>query len=537
MQSLDFSFSQSSGDSKEETESLFKYFETYKEFVKMKTTDVISYKKSEKDKRVLKLRAEIKDELTKEVGVKRIHKTALRVPAKKYEANPFNAMGYTELSDVQERIRIDLKSINRCGAYAYSCSCGSGKTLGGIYAMYKLKLQTLIISTRNAVNDQWCGQLHRIYPELLICSELSFKDSALEDNIADVYILTPQYILHHAKDIKLRPGLIIFDEIHLITSPKFLQAMILPLLLVMQGCISELPYMIALSATFPEATTKPYQKIFKMFGHPIRCKSTITDIPVYVYDYYDHLDEKIHKNFDSKYPRMNDLQSLKHLLDLAIINGIDITSTDYKGIIMTYSIYTSILAGIMLHDMYDCNVLIIRTSGESALLLEKGKKYEYTNSLMDYRAILQDDIVSNLWGDNEEIEECEQENSELTTKLLINNGYGVNYKYREEGFNNISIIVGTVQRLKEGFSVQNITWGICTKFVWSEASRVQIIGRVRRNSDDPDLNSHQRFIFCYSTARPSTVKVPKHKRKGPVKWLYNSEYEKTLFQEENYIRI
>jgi hypothetical protein len=98
----------------------------------------------------------------------------------------------------------------------------------------------------------------------------------------------------------------------------------------------------------------------------------------------------------------------------------------------------------------------------------------------------------------------------------------------------VAIIVGTYHRLKEGFNCKNIVYGICTKFIWSETSRVQILGRIRRSSDDEALNKHDRYFFVCSGRIPSNLFHHRPHEKIEVK--YDLDFESQLFKNENYIR-
>lgn len=446
-----------------------------------------------------------------------------------YDRNPFKILGYTEYSVVQEKVMQHVNTLPYYGAYAYSCSCGSGKTLAGIYLMYTLKVKTLVISTRNAVNDQWMQQLKALYPSLRVTDKTTVD--------ADVYVISPQYINNNLNNINIQPGLIIYDEVHSMVSPMFVQAILLPFTWVINGNMSELPYMISLSATYPHEKTKGYKIIKSIFGKPITCKSSITDIPVHIFDYYDHYPVKRpsdrHKGFDMRYPTLNDIEAINYMLPYVKHFNINPTDTNRKGIIMTYTIYTSILAAVMMHDVYNVNVLLIRDAGSPSWILRKDVKYDMsTQPLLNYTKYL-----NATTSDMPDIDtfDVSDSTSDISVNKLVKCGIGELYKYNVSGFDDIAIIVGTVHRLKEGFSVQNITWGICTKFVWSYITRVQLVGRIRRNSNDPSLNAHKRIFLCYSGKRPSNVVNP-HKRK-PATWLYDMDYEEVLFSKENYIRI
>jgi hypothetical protein len=568
MQSLSFDFNAITLSIAEEKKFYAKFKDVYAEFVKNKTIDVVRTRRYNDPtaKKLLKLRSEVKtyalearrnkqEDVCNEISEycynnpKTVTATATKINDKKMLKDPFKAFGYTSKSDVQQRMEKNLEKMSAFGAYAYSCSCGSGKTLAGINYIYNLKLQTVIISARNAVNDQWKTQLRDIYPRLVIYEDFKRTDG-------DVYVVTPQLIYRHLDDFPLTPGLIIYDEIHNMLATVHIQALLLPMMLVNRKQMHELPYMIGLSATYPEPSTRSYKYILKLFGKPIVCASTITQIPVYVHDYYDHYslnlthEPRRHMNFDRNYPKLNDMEAIKDAFDKIDANtdgyyNINPTDTHYKGIVMGYTIYTSLLIARYIHDRYNCNVLLVRTENMPNILFRKDVKYDYSMiPAMDYKKYVPTVSITNQLNANDKSDSVvEEENGEnekpaIDTTDLLKCGIGEKYDFHVNGFDDIAIIVSTVQRLKEGFSVQYATWGICTKFVWNQASRVQILGRIRRSSPDEELNKQRRIMLCYCCPKPSTANIPASRRNGmPPKWLYNDEYEKLMFEKENYIRL
>lgn len=431
--------------------------------------------------------------------------------------DPYDILGYTKKSSVQELVEKHISQYPLTGSFAYSCSCGAGKTVAGIRIMQSLKVKTMIISSRNAVNDQWKATLEKLYPELIIetiegkfvggMKLRNFKDLDMPDT--DVWIYSPQYLGPKVNTLNILPSLIIYDEVHSLLSEKFIRVLLYSLTKVMSGQTPELPVMIALSATFPNVGTKAYKSIEKIFGKPFRTPSEITSIPVRVWDYYDHT-KRPHGFLDRNYHGLDNIEAIDYFLNKVDANDIndihiDPRSTEYKGIIMSYSIDSSAYAALAVHQRWNINVLLIRAVNEPSLFIPKDKYLTYA---YDYAVSFADLLKDNIGETVENIHE----------KIPLT-----------------SIIVGTVHRLREGFSVQNITWGICTKFVWNQISRVQILGRIRRNSDDPALNSHPRIMFCNCGAQPSNLKVPHAKK--PLKFLYDMDAEKEVFEYEGYHRI
>ena len=436
----------------------------------------------------------------------------------KHIENPFELLGYDEKTDIQIKIEKHIDWMKFYGNYAYSCSCGAGKTVAGIYAMYKKQCKTLIISSRNAVNDQWKVLIEKIYPELVIETKDGKYKCGLKirnDEMSDIYIFSPQYLINHL-DKDFYPSLIIYDEVHSLLSKEFIKVLLLPLNNVIIGKWKELPYMIALSATYPSESTwegkEANKRINKIFGSIFKSPSSITKIPVKVWDYRDHYErtddegnqiigEEARGNFDSRYNSMNDYDAIRYFCDkIHDENKIKICP-EYKGIIMTYSIDSSVFAALYAHEFWNCNVVLVRAAGESCILFEKDKYLDFE------------------YDDNISLKE---------TKI------GIKCDYKDV-VDKCCIVVGTIQRLKEGFSVQNITWGICTKFLYNTIPRVQILGRIRRNSNNEELNQHERIFYVCSGTVPSTIGIPNYK--GKHKITYDFKIESAIFKLENYIKI
>lgn len=580
------------------------FIETYTSFIKKRNKDCVKVGKG------WLVRANARDILKKGVNDDVI--TSIRDKPKDVELNnlsvtmddPHVLLGLQGKTSVQTLVDKHIPFLKMYGSFAYSCSCGSGKTIAGLQVMQQLQCRTLIVSSRNAVNDQWRVIIEQLYPDMIIeCKRIQYKNGKrLKTNErvdeADVYIDTPQYLGTKVDVLTIKPSLIIFDEVHSLLGKAYIRVLLYPLLKVISGEWEEMPYMIALSATYPPASSKGYQSLTKLFGKAFRTESSITDIPVYIWDYYDHYTATVSNpktgmrstvtgqeargNWDMKYTAIEDNDIIDYFADAidgvneeinAIIEAkkqkagrnvikcqtdgdtckqsettddnsnqtdstsqttvdsckqtvtidipkdnmhdhtkcseedfasIDPTDVNHKGIIITHSIDSSAYAAMYAHLRWNINVLLIRSVDEDDLYIPFGNSDTY-------------ELTVN-----------------TTYQDLVKDGVGIKCNYKDH-LSDVSIIVGTYHRLKEGFSVQNITWGICTKFVWSYISRVQITGRIRRSSDDPELNARKRILLVMSTRRPSNLRVPKARK--PYKWMYDLEIERGLFQFENYVRL
>lgn len=443
-------------------------------------------------------------------------------------ANPFRLRGMTRTGDLTqvERVMVQLcanETFQRRGSIALRASCGSGKTLTGIYLIHKLKCKTLIISTRNAVKEQWYQQLHALYPDLKI--QTSEKRVTSD---ADIWILTPQYLNRNNRiedsSFDIEPSLIIYDEVHTMLSDgptgenEFLNVLKYPFIRAYTKDFDELPYMLALSATYPEDCTK----INRVFGPIITTVSAITDIPIYVYDLRDSYKKR--GKLDITYRPMEAKECIDFFLhnikfsrevapvktraptecivdfDARVKQTIDI-SKELKGIVMTMLIDDSAWAAIHIHHTLKCNVLLVRTQDEKSIWLPADKYQESTYNT-DFQL---SDFHTKGIG-----EPCDA------------------YTY----INDSEVIVSTVGRMKEGFSCENLVWGIVPSFPYSQLTRVQIAGRIRRTSKNENINKAKRLLLVCSRKVP-TSEFSGGRRNPNPKIEYSWEFENKLFEEEN----
>ena len=232
-------------------------------------------------------------------------------------ANPF--IGLEHLTEVQTLIRKICKEqyFEKLGSIAIQASCGSGKTLAGIYVIRYLCCKTLIVSTRNAVIDQWMTQLKTLYPKLKIQSSESKAITA----DADIWILTPNYLNTknriESDTFDIKPSLIIYDEIHTMLSEtskshdqEFLNVLKYPFIRTQRKEWSELPYMLALSATYPEKM----DNLNRVFGPPIHKVTSIVKTPVAIYDLRDETPAKKRGKCDEKYHPLDQYDCVKHYI-------------------------------------------------------------------------------------------------------------------------------------------------------------------------------------------------------------------------------
>ena len=429
---------------------------------------------------------------------------------------------FKELSELQLWFKDNYSTLYSSGGRCFSASCGDGKTIATIYLMSKLKLKTLIISARNAVNDQWLSELKHYFPELNIQSRI---DTGSEEDVKeeiDVLICTPQYIIPkiNAKNIKFfekfKFGLCVYDELHSLLSEQFSLVLAIPYILRANKIVKHLPLMVGLTASLPYKISSDFKIIHTFFGEPLKFKSKITNIPVQFFDIRNTITEKTRGKFDQNYKPMDDEQAFDYLLDKMIKQNITPT-VDYKLIVMNSTIDSSIYCAVMTAIKYNTKVLIIRANNEASMIISPSTLFGLQPR--NHTA----------FNFNEQIYEYTYENFKKL-ELGIKIKKGIHYK---DHLKDVSAIVGTYHRLKEGFNCKNICYGICTKFVWSPTTRVQILGRIRRSSDDEALTNHERIFYVNSCKIPSNLF---HRRPGQkIEITYNCDYEDELFKQENYI--
>jgi hypothetical protein len=432
--------------------------------------------------------------------------------------SPYKLLNYTTKTSIQTTALKHISTLQFAGNYAYSGSCGSGKTLAGISFIHGLQCKTLIISSRNSINDQWRNLLATLYPNLVIETRVGkfiggvkVKPSNASHYDTDIWVFSPQCLLKRM-DFPMTPSLILYDEVHSLMSDEFIQVLLLPFNRCMKKTWAELPYMVAFSATFPcgdlPKDKNALNRIMKIFGKIYYEPSAITNIPVHVWDYRNSYGDL--GKYDSKYiPFVSDQECVQYFCDKVNLNERIQVCNEYKGLIMTYTIDSSVFAALFAHQKWKCGVVLIRALDQKSLYFPSDEEYEW-----DYET-----------------------HGDITYDELIEAEIGIPCEYQDV-VKDCAVVVGTFHRLKEGFSVQNLVWGICTKFVWSVSSRIQILGRIRRSSQDKALNEHYRIFYVCSVKVPTNLMSPyRMKTKGPIKVLYDFDIEEELFKEENYTYI
>ena len=440
------------------------------------------------------------------------------------EKSPFEILGLIPNKVQQELLKSDFK---KAGSYLFNISCGGGKTLVSVELIHRLKLKTLIISARSAVNDQWLNTIKKVYPTLNVMTRLDASTSKksisnLQD--IDIFIITPQYLSKYIETYNTEASqnvlkeynfdFIIYDEIHSLLSEKYSNVLALPIILKSLKILKRFPYMLGLTASLPSPKSEEYKLLNELFGKPITLTSEITRIPVDFIDWRDSISPAVRRKFDSNYKPLTNQQALIKSLEYMFRHNIK-PSINYKLIVISHSIDDSIYAAIATCLQFELPVVVVRAVNETDYIIYPDKIPDEYMSILDNESQSDEDKVEYTLAMAKELEFMEE------------------CKYSDV-LNKVGVIVGTDARLKEGFNCENICLGICTQFIYSEVSRVQILGRIRRSSKDEKLNNHTRLFIVNSGVVPSNLKRPN--RVGPIKIEYDFEREKELFNNENYRR-
>ena len=555
--------------------------------------------------------------------------------------------GYHRTS-VQEFVGKFADKLLHFNTLALSCPCGAGKTLAGIMLMAKLKKQTLIISTRCAINDQWRNTLLKTYKENIIVqtndgkftynpsskkfiritrAKSNGKRIAVKDIVPDVYIYSPQYLTAGKTENKFPAscGLIIYDEVHSQLSKEFGKVLLQPFKNVMTGKTKEVPIMVGLSATYP-ASGEYHDLITKIFGTILTNKSTITDTPVFFYDLRDEYvstDLDKHDSVDKFYDPVDDYSFVYNVLHGQIpfftkfieptIVGKYLLSNEDNESTTSDSMDTTVeepctdpstqpctdpstqpctdpsteslaqscaqpctqpLAHVSLEDVdeesdqHSPQANGGNENAEAASLEATAKQtkqtplcgfvitstikssvYAWIRFYMKYptkRCIL---IRENNDGcylmTNTPPDDLVKLGQLVDLEDVLKHPSFNDFCTKTNGFDDGDILIGTYHRLKEGISVENAVWAVCTHFLWALATRIQLLGRIRRMSTNDFINTYPRYFLTSSSKIPTNqgeLFIKRRYGKGAMKKFklevtYDENIEGAMFAKENYVRI
>lgn len=122
-----------------------------------------------------------------------------------------------KIRDAQKEIRDQsFSKLNKRGTLLLSLCTGGGKTVIGIYLMYKIGLKCCVLVHRRFLIEQWKERLSQFAPDAKI--QIIHAKTKLDES-ADVYIMNIDNV--HKKDYSFFSsiGTLIVDEAHLSCSP------------------------------------------------------------------------------------------------------------------------------------------------------------------------------------------------------------------------------------------------------------------------------------------------------------------------------
>lgn len=105
-----------------------------------------------------------------------------------------------------------LSKLNKYKTLLLSLHTGGGKTIIGIYLIYKIKLKCCILVHRKFLIEQWIQRIQQFAP---MCKTQVINVKTKIDDTADVYIMNIDSVHKKPKNFFLNIGLLILDEAHL----------------------------------------------------------------------------------------------------------------------------------------------------------------------------------------------------------------------------------------------------------------------------------------------------------------------------------
>lgn len=144
---------------------------------------------------------------------------------KRIEFDLINIDFKSELRAIQLEIKDEtITRLNKYGCLLISLYPGAGKTCLAIYLAAKvIKLKTLIVCHRIILIEQWQDSIKRFTGENTKISLL--KPGKKYDENADFFIINAQNMKKMGKDVFLKIGFVIVDEIHAIMAESLSECM------------------------------------------------------------------------------------------------------------------------------------------------------------------------------------------------------------------------------------------------------------------------------------------------------------------------
>ena len=133
-----------------------------------------------------------------------------------------------ELRPIQKEIKTEaIQDLNKYGSTIISAYPGCGKTSIAIYISTKIKIQTLIVTHRIVLINQWKEAIKKFCPNanIQVLNAKSTMVPGSPDENCDFYIMNATNIPKHPKSFYKKIGFVCIDEIHLIMAESLSKCM------------------------------------------------------------------------------------------------------------------------------------------------------------------------------------------------------------------------------------------------------------------------------------------------------------------------
>jgi hypothetical protein len=485
---------------------------------------------------------------------------------------------YKNLSLIQQKIIVLDDKLKYYGSFAFQSNCGSGKTVAALRIVHRFQCKTIIFSSRNSIKDQWVSAIKKIAPNIkIVVNHSNFKHAELKE--IDILILSPQLICRYYNNEKkkfsledlplyikqFKPSLIIYDEIHSMMSESYSSAILFPFQMCIEKFWFNLPFLVSLSATYPILSYKSHKINFRahdikiynernrraIFGNiRIYNEETLTNIPIKIWDFRNHYVKNIYDTkildsitmeeaiinrgpFDSHYKVPNEDLCLKILVQKI---G---DKENEKGIVICHTIDSSIYTALYLNTQIDKSILIVRDEKSACYFISRHSQINNDEYIKFANSVLRKDSYLDILKTIDSSIDSYPKNLSLLKIMKQCKNFPIISQVEIGDLEKLDpdIVCGTWQRLKEGFNYDKLTWGIALKFPYGSITRTQILGRIRRNTEDSELKNKERVFYVVSGVVPTNRYLTNLRIRKEIKIKYNFEEEAEFFKHENYIYI
>lgn len=441
--------------------------------------------------------------------------------------NPlFNIQQKTKVQQIIESLlERNIKKIS------ISSPTGTGKTLAGVYFIYKINQPAIIITTRLSIVHQWEFVLNQYIinkNDISIATSIDIFNQELIDK-AYIIICTPYKLYNLQKKYNLQKySTIVLDEIqNLLTQKKqflynnFIKNSDPTIKLYFSNIL-------ALTATNPQKGTIEFNLFKTIFNKRYFIKNDkLLNIPIYY--------SEIISNYKLKELQFTDIEDN---LTAYIINNYFINKLHTIGKILIttqfikHSIFEmfKILYYLSYNELFNYKILLLRSNNNDSYIITPCdincvtyfiKKYlkkintiiniyhiKYKYDLLRKKTYYDDNIDLNdilkitfHQYSNEFLKKFSFENEFKKILLHYNNIVLVKSNEILQSLSNVKVIISTNQKIQEGFNCEELVFGIYYSFPYNYNTRVQLLGRLRRmnSTNNSFLQTQNRIAICIIT--------------------------------------